>query len=140
MNYLVDTNTVSEWVKPRPDEGVIRWFAEIDEDQVFLSVVTIAELRHGAELLSDGARRSRLEAWLEWELPGRFEGRIISIGPDIAERWGVLTAMGKKIGRTIPVMDAFLAATAEIHGLELVTRNTADFERLGLPLINPWTS
>ncbi len=140
MSYLVDTNTVSEWVKPRPDEGVIRWFAEVDEEEVYLSVVSIAELRHGAERLAPGGRRTRLETWLEDELPGRFEGRVISIGPDIAERWGVLTARGKAIGRTIPVMDAFLAATAEIHGLELVTRNTADFERLGVPLINPWTS
>jgi len=138
MSFLLDTNVVSEWVKPRPDAGVISWLAAADEDRVFLSVVTIAELRHGIERLAAGARRRRLDDWLRNELPRRFEGRILFIDGAVADLWGTMVARGEAAGRPISVMDAFIAATAGVHGLTLVTRNAPDFESILKPIVNPW--
>jgi predicted nucleic acid-binding protein len=138
VSFLLDTNIVSEWVKPRPDPGVIRWLADVDEDRVFLSVVTLAELRHGIERLADGSRRRRLDAWLRDELPPRFEGRLLSVDAAIADRWGELVARREAAGRPISVIDAFIAATANVHALTLVTRNEADFESAVNEIVNPW--
>lgn len=138
MNYLLDTNVVSEWIKPRPNPGVIAWTASVDEDRVFLSVVTITDLRHGIERLPRGSHRRRLDEWLRDELPLRFEGRLLTIDAGIADLWGKMVARAEEGGRRITAMDAFLAATAEAHGLVLVTRNPADFEGLVPATINPW--
>lgn len=139
MNYLLDTNVVSEWVKPRPDPGVVAWLAEADEDRVFISVITLAELRHGVERMATGARRGRLDTWLRDELPLRFEGRALPVDGAVAEAWGKTMARGQAAGRPVSAMDAFVAATAEVHGLTLVTRNVSDFVVLGQPIVNPWT-
>jgi predicted nucleic acid-binding protein len=138
VSFLLDTNVISEWVKPRPDPHVIAWLAEIDEDRTFLSVASFAEIRRGIELLPDGRRRDRLAAWLAEELPSRFEGRILPIDRDICETWGVLMVRGKKAGVTLGSIDAFFAATAEARRLTLVTRNIKDFVPLGILLFNPW--
>jgi len=140
VSFLLDTNVVSEWVKPRPDPGLIAWCESVDEDRTFISVVTLAELRYGTERLSAGARRTRLENWLHHELPARFEGRILSIDAAIAHAWGKAVAHGDREGRPSNTMDAFLAATAEIHHLTLVTRNAADFRGLTKSVMNPWKS
>ena len=140
MSSLLDTNIVSEWVKPRPNPGVITWLAEADEDRVFLSVVTLAELRYGIERMPLGARRNRLNLWLREELPLRFAGRILPVSPAIAEAWGQIAARSQAGGRTMSIMDAFLAATAEVHQLTMITRNVADFSVLGRSVFNPWTS
>ena len=139
MSFLLDTNLVSEWTKPRPNAGVVRWLAQIDEDEVFLSVVTFAELRRGIERLPADARRQRLDEWLRSELPLRFEGRIVGIDGAIADEWGRLVARREARGRTIHAMDALIAATAHVHDLTLVTRNTVDFEASVKSLLNPWT-
>lgn len=138
LDFLLDTNVVSEWVKPRPDPGVVTWLAEIDEDRAFISVVTLAELRHGIERLAPGARRSRLDTWLADELPRRFERRILSIDPETAAQWGRVMRRSQVAGRPLSVMDGFIAATAEHHGFTLATRNVSDFEALGLTVFNPW--
>lgn len=138
MNFLLDTNVVSEWMKPRPDIGVITWLAEADEDRVFLSVVTLAELRHGVERMAGGARRNLYDAWLTTELPRRFHSRIIHVDAETSDQWGRVTAKGQSLGRPIGSMDAFLAATALRYDMTLVTRNVADFEALSVPLLNPW--
>ena len=139
MSFLLDTNVVSEWTKPRPNLGVVAWLARVDEDEVFLSVVTFAELRHGIERLPAGARRRRLDEWLGRELPVRFEGRIVGVDGAIADEWGRLVARREARGRAIQAMDALIAATVQVHGLTLVTRNTADFESSVKLLLNPWT-
>jgi toxin FitB len=139
MNFLLDTNVVSEWVKPRPDEGVLAWLAEVDEDRVFLSVMTLAELRFGIERLAAGKRRTRLDAWLQEELPLRFEGRLLPIDRAVADAWGRIVARGEQGGRPISVSDAFVAATAEVHELTLVTRNVGDFEPALKAVLNPWS-
>jgi predicted nucleic acid-binding protein len=138
MNFLLDTNAVSEWVKPRPNPGLIHWIESADEDRVFLSVISLAELRYGVERMPGGARRSRLEQWLRNELPLRFEGRILSVDPNVAEAWGKTVSRSEAMGRPIGVMDAFLAATADVHRLTLVTRNASDFTTLKT-VLNPWS-
>lgn len=138
MSFILDTNVVSEWVKPRPDRNVISWLAEVDEDRVFISVIAFAEIRRGLELLPMGRRRERLAIWLAEELPARFEGRILGIDRHVAETWGVVTVRAQSAGLTLGSMDAFIAAMAEAHGLTLVTRNVKDFEPAGIALFDPW--
>jgi toxin FitB len=138
LNHLLDTSVVSEWIKPQPDAGVIKWLAEADEDRVFLSVVTLAEIRYGIELLPMGARRNRLSNWLRNEVTERFAGRILPVDPSVAEVWGQLLARTKAVGRTLGIMDGFVSATAEVHQMTVVTRNVTHFQGLGHPIFNPW--
>jgi toxin FitB len=139
MSFLLDTNVISEWVKPRPNPGVIAWLAEIDEDRTFVSVITLAELRSGINSLAVGRRRDRLNAWLADELPTRFEGRVLSIDIAVADCWGRITASARTAGRTIHAMDAFLAATADVHQLTVVTRDVLDFQTVGTRVLCPWS-
>src|ERR1700681_1310479 len=138
MDFLLDTNAVSEWVKPRPNPGLIRWMESADEDRIFLSVISLAELRYGVDRMAAGARRSRLEQWLRDELPLRFEGRILTVNSNVAEAWGRTVSRSESLGRRMSAMDAFLSATAEIYRLTLVTRNVSDFPTLKA-VVNPWT-
>lgn len=138
MNYLLDTNVVSEWVKPRPHANVARWIAETNEDHICLSVITFAEILWGIEGMVSGRRRDALRSWLQHELPARFEGRILAVDLAVAESWGVLMSWSSKMGLNLGVVDAFFAATAQVYGLTLVTRNTKHFEKLGVALLNPW--
>lgn len=140
MSFLLDTNVVSEWVKPRPNSGVITWLGDVDEDRVFLSVVNFAELRYGVNRMSAGARRNRLDLWLRETLPLRFENRILPVDSLVGDAWGQLVARSQASGRTMGIMDGFLAATAEVHRLTMVTRNVADFSILGDSILNPWTA
>lgn len=138
MTFLLDTNVVSEWTKPRPDPGVANWLAHVNEDTVFLSVVTFAELRHGIERLPVSKRRKQLDEWLRGDLPLRFEQRILPIDGAVADEWGRLVARHESLGRPIHAMDALIAATAEVHALTLVTRNASDFAASVKSVINPW--
>jgi toxin FitB len=140
VSFLLDTNVVSEWVKPRPNAGVINWLAQVDEDRVFMSVVTLAELRYGIERMPPGRRRTRLEEWVREELPLRFEGRLLLIDDAVADAWGMTVARSEVIGRPMGVMDAFIASTAKVHALKLVTRNGSGFESVVEEIVNPWTT
>jgi len=140
MTFLLDTNVISEWAKPQPNPAVISWLAEVDEDRIFISVITLAELRSGVASLAAGRRRDRLDAWLSLDLPTRFEGRVLPIDASVADGWGRIAAAAKAVGRPIHAMDAFLAATAHIHQLTLVTRDVSDFESAGTPVFCPWSS
>jgi len=139
VTFLLDTNVLSEWTKPRPNTGVVAWLAEVDEDRVFISVVTLAELRHGIERMLAGARRKRLDEWLRDELPLRFEARVLPVDGAVADAWGKIVARAETAGRPIHAMDAFIAATADVHGLTLITRNASDFEVSLKAIVNPWT-
>jgi predicted nucleic acid-binding protein len=138
LSFLLDTNVVSEWVKPRPNPGLIAWMESADEDRIFISVVSLAELRYGVERMAAGRRRSRLEQWLQHELPLRFENRILPVDINVAEAWSRTVSRNEAAGRPIGALDAFLAATAETHRLTLVTRNVSDFPLLKA-VLNPWT-
>ena len=139
MSFLLDTNVVSEWVKPRPEPRVVAWLADADEDGVFISVVTVGELRHGIDRLPSSRRRERLDEWLREELLQRFEGRVLSIDAAVANAWGTIVAQRERKGRPITTMDAFMAATADVHGLTLVTRNASDFRSSVKAVFDPWT-
>ena len=137
MNFLLDTNVISEWVEPQPDRNVIAWLAAADEDRVYISVISLAEIRHGIELLPASRRRERLAQWLIEELPLRFEARVLAIDPAVADNWGVVMARSQKAGRARRD-GCFVAATAETHSLILVTRNLKDFSHAGIALVDPW--
>jgi toxin FitB len=138
LSFLLDTNVVSEWVKPKPAQSVVGWLATVDEDEVFMSVVSFAELRRGVELLDNGRRRQRLETWLTEDLVARFDGRVLQIDLPVAESWGRIAARASRAGRSLNSMDAFFAATAHAYELTLATRNVKDFGDLGIALFNPW--
>jgi toxin FitB len=101
VNFLLDTNVVSEWTKPRPAPRVVDWLAQVDEDTVFLSVLTLAELRHGIERLAASKRRKQLDEWLRGDLPLRFEQRILPIDAAVADEWGRVVARHESLARTI---------------------------------------
>jgi len=140
VNILIDTNVISEMTKPRPDPRVAAFLHEADEDRLFLSVVTLAELSRGVALKTDGKAQRALEAWLANDLAERFSGRVLDIDPPIANAWGDLMASAKRRGLALHVMDGFLAATAMTQRLTLATRNVRDFAPLGVPVFDPWNS
>ncbi len=126
---------VSEPARARPSPRVVAWLDSVPGDALFISVLTLGEIRKGVEKLADARRRERLRLWLESDLPGWFGERVLSIDRAVADRWGRLLA---EIGRPAPSIDSLLAATALHHGLRLATRNTADFAYPGLGVLNPW--
>lgn len=138
MNYLLDTNAISEWAKPRPDPGIIRWLDEVDEDRTYLSVITLGELRKAVERLAIGRRRERLEQWLAADLPDRFTGRVLPIDAAVADEWGRLLARTEQAGTAIGGIEALIAATATVHGMQVVTRNVAHFRQARVRVISPW--
>ena len=136
--FLLDTNVISELIKSEPDGHVLRWIDETEETILFLSVLTLGEIRNGIERLNPGKRRGRLESWLAVDLRLRFQDRILTVTEAIAERWGALSATAARKGRPVPVIDGLLAATALHHDLMLVTRNDRDVRGTGVPTLNPW--
>lgn len=138
MNYLLDTNVLSEVRRPVPNRQVLEWLEQVDEDRVHLSVISIAEIARGVRLLEDGRRKSALAQWLEVELVARFETRLLPVDAETALIWGDLQASARHAGRGLSVMDGWIAAAARRHQLTLVTRNIKDFAELGLPLLDPW--
>lgn len=138
MNTLLDTCVLSDLVKPRPDKGLLAWMESQDESSFRLSVLTLGELGKGISRLPAGAKRSRLQAWLERDLVKRFSGRILSVDAAVAARWGEIQARAEKLDRPMPVIDGLIAATAAVHSLAVVTRNGADMRQSGLEIIDPW--
>ena len=138
MSFLLDTNLVSEWIKPSPNLGVVHWMADADEDRLFMSVITLTELRYGIERLAKSNRKKRLDEWVDGELLPRFEGRILGIDSATANVCGTLIAHSEATGRRVDPMDGFIAATAEVHGLTLVTHTVAHFQSIVTDLVDPW--
>jgi predicted nucleic acid-binding protein len=138
--FLLDTNCISELVRLRPEPRVLEWLEAADETLLYLSVLTLGEIRKGLASLSQGKRRTQLETWLEIDLQTRFANRILSIGSDVADRWGWLAAQAKKRGTTLAIVDGLLAATALHHNLTVVSRNLPDFIDTQVPVLNPWVS
>jgi predicted nucleic acid-binding protein len=138
VSFLLDTKVVSEWVKPQPNAGLAQWTQSVDEDSLFLSVISLTELRYGIDRMASGKRQRRLGQWLRSELPMRFKSRILPVNPSIADTCGKIIRRAEVLGRQIELMDACLAATAEVHSLTLVTRNVHAFAVLEA-VLNPWT-
>jgi hypothetical protein len=135
--FLLDTNVVSELLKPRPNTAVASWLDSIDEALIYLSVLTLGEIRKGITSLAEPKRRASLESWLVNDVVLRFEGRILSIDHPVADRWGRIVGASKT---PLPVIDVLLAATALHHDLTFVTRDTRSVIATGVSLLNPWTS
>lgn len=135
--YLLDTNVLSEMVRPHPDRGVVTWLHGVDDDETFMSVVTIGELRFGVERMPSGRRRCQLEAWLEATID-RFDERILSLDVEVANAVGRLLAQREVAGRPVRGNDASIAGTALRHHLTVVTRNVAHFVDTGVDVLNPW--
>jgi predicted nucleic acid-binding protein len=138
MRFLLDTCVISELVKPRPQRSVAEWVREQPEERLFLSVLTLGELSRGIGRLADGRKKRQLATWLQRDLKPRFAGRWLAVDEEVAERWGMLHADAACQGRTMPVIDGLLAATALVHGMTLVTRNDADVRPSGNMILNPW--
>ena len=136
--FLLDTNCISELVRVKPDRRVMEWMDAADESLLYLSVLTLGEIRKGLASLAQGKRRTRLETWLELELRARFARRILPIDAPVADRWGLLAAQARLKGATLPVIDGLLAATAMHYNLTVVSRNAADFASTQTPVLNPW--
>lgn len=141
MSFLLDTCFVSEFTRRRADEGVVRWLAAQDESALYLSAVTVGELEKGLAQLRDVGRRKRLRGFIEVEIIERFRGRIVCPDQQVWRRWGALCGASERTGGgPLPVVDALIAAVAQVHGLTVVTRNEADFARCEVPVLNPWSS
>jgi len=135
LSYLIDTNVLSELRRKEPNPGVVAWFEERPATTLYVSVLTLGEIRKGIEALGKSKRKLKLLDWLETKLPAFFAGRILPIDEKVADRWGRLLAAA---GRPLPAIDSLLAATALTHGLTLVTRNGDDFPHPDLEIISPW--
>ena len=135
MSYLIDTNVLSELRLKAPNPGVVAWFEERPATTLYLSVLTLGEIRKGVDALPKSKRKLKLLDWgdrIAWFF---FAGRVLPVDLEVADRWGRLIAAA---GRPLPAIDSLLAATAQSHGLSLVTRNTQDFPYQDLDVINPW--
>lgn len=140
MRLLLDTNVLSEVRRPAPEVRVLEWLDRLDEERTFISVVSIAEIRRGVALMDEGRRRQVLAEWLALDLPQRFEKRVLPVDETVALAWGDLMGLAKRRGRGLSSMDGLIGATATAKGLTLATRNTKDFEGLGIELFDPWSA
>jgi len=136
--FLLDTNCISEVVRSKPEPRVLEWMQAADETLLYLSVLTLGEIRKGLAWLPQRKRRTHLESWLEVELQARFSGRILPIDAAVADRWGVLAGAAKRRGISLSAIDGLLAATALQHNLTIVSRNVSDFANTQTPILNPW--
>ena len=140
MAFLLDTNIVSETIKPKPEPRVVDWLETQMPADLFLAAQTIGELVRGARKVKEDARRERFESWIEQDLAQQFEGRVLPFDGPTAALWGRLMGDGDRAGRTPAAADAQIAAVAIHYQLTLITRNVKDFEHFDLKLLNPWQS
>jgi predicted nucleic acid-binding protein len=138
MRYLLDTNVISELIKKHPEPKVVQWVDEQDPALLYLSVITIGEIRKAIEKLADLTRKEKISSWLSSYLLVRFDGRILPITTNIMLRWGMLTGQLEPKGIPLSAFDSLIAASALYEQLTIATRNTDDFREVGVPLFNPW--
>jgi toxin FitB len=136
---LLDTNVLSELRRPRPNRKVVAFVASQPLDLLYVSTVTLAEIRFGIERVTDVARRARLHEWLTHEVRPLFGQRVVEVSEDVLLTWRVLVEEGRKAGHTFSQPDLFIAASALRHGMTVVSRDTSEYERAGVPVVNPWT-
>jgi hypothetical protein len=138
VRYLLDTNVLSEAGRPEPAAGVVAFLDDAPALDLAISTLTVGEIRQGVLQLDPGKRRRRLEKWLAVDLLRQFSGRVLPVDEAVALAWGRLAAAGRQSGRRLPVIDGLLLATAEVHGLTLVTRNVRDCGDRGVAVLDPW--
>jgi predicted nucleic acid-binding protein len=138
IGWLLDTNVLSELRRPRPEPKVVRFVAAQPLDRLFVSTVTFAEIRFGIERVADPSSRGDLQDWLTHRLRPMFDGRALPITEDVMLKWRLLVEEGRQGGHTFSQPDLIIAATALLHGLAVVTRNSGDFVRTRVSVFNPW--
>ena len=138
MNVVLDTCVVSELVARAPEAQVLGWLDALDPRTVYLSVITIGEIQRGIARLPSSRRRATLESWLDDDLVPRFDGQILAIDTAVMRTWGIVVAGAEAGGRTLPVMDGLIPATAITHRCQLATHNGKDFEATGVSIVDPW--
>jgi len=136
--WLLDTNVLSELRRAKPEPNVVSFVAAQALDLLYVSTVTFAEIRFGIEIIADATRRAELGDWLTHKFRPMFEQRVLPVSEDVILKWRLLVEDGRKAGHTFSQPDLFIAATALHHGLTVVTRDAADFERARAPVLNPW--
>ena len=135
MSYLIDTNVISELVKGKQNVKVVEWFESVSDQDLYLSALTIGEIRKGIEKIQNSEKKEKIRLWLDQELPSWFDNRILAIDKHVANKWGLIQS---KTTKTLPAIDSLIAATALHFDLILVTRNVKDFDYPGLEIINPF--
>ena len=138
--WLLDTNVLSELRRPRPERKVVAFVTAQVLDTLYVSAVTLAEIRFGIELLDDAGRRAELNDWLTHKVRPTFLQRVLPVTEDIMFKWRLLVEDGRKAGHTFSQPDLIIAATALEHGLTLVSRDTNDYEKARVSVLNPWTA
>ena len=138
MNYLLDTCVISELVNRRPNASVMEWLGRQDPESLYLSYITVGELKKGIAKRGGDARAKVLEKWLQSEGIGMYADRILPVENAVAQEWGRICGEAERIGKKRPVIDALIAATALVHGMKLVTRNVEDMAGMGVPILNPF--
>ena len=138
MRYILDTNIVSELINKLPNQKVTAWVKDIDRKNLYLSVITIGEIRKGVEKLPKSSRRKNIQDWFEKELLIGFEERILPLDLSVILLWGELVGELEKKGRKLPTLDSLIAATTKYHNYTLVTRNIKDFDGIDIMLFNPF--
>ena len=137
-DWLLDTNVLSELRRPRPAAKVVAFVAAQPLESLHVSAVTLAEIRFGIERVADVGRRAELNDWLTHKVRLLFAQRVLPVSEDIMFKWRLLVEEGRKSGHTFSQPDLIIAATALEHGLTVVSRDTADYEKARVPVINPW--
>ena len=138
--WLLDTNILSELRRPKPEVKVLAFIAGQSLDLLFVSTVTLAEIRFGIELVTDASRRAELNDWLTHQVRPMFDQRVLPVSDDVMFKWRLLVEDGRKAGHTFSQPDLIIAATALHHGLTLVSRDTGDFQKARVALHNPWAA
>ena len=138
MNYLLDTNIISELISKTPNKKVMAFISDLDEERLYLSVITIGEIKSGIEKLDDGKKKETLLHWLENDLLIRFHNRIVEIDIEVMLQWGKIHTELKKMGKPLPVMDSIIGSIAQAKNFILLTRNEKDFKHLDIQMINPF--
>jgi len=138
LNYLLDTNIISELISKNPNKKVVDFILNLDEENLYLSVITIGEIKSGIEKLDNGQKKEKLLCWLENDLLRRFSKRIIDVDVEVMLQWGIINTQLKKIGKPLPVMDSLIGAIAQTKHLILLTRNEKDFKNIDIEIINPF--
>jgi predicted nucleic acid-binding protein len=138
MRYILDTNIISELIIKLPDQNVVTWVKNVNRDDLFLSVITIGEIKKGITKLPQSLRKDNIQNWFESELLTDFEARILPLDLSVMLVWGELIGKLEKKGRNLPTLDSLIAATTRYYDLTLVTRNTKDFEGIGIKIFNPF--
>ena len=137
-DWLLDTNVLSELRRKKPERKVVAFVNDQPLETLFISSVTLAEIRYGIESVNDAGRRAELNAWLSQRVRPMFEQRVLPVSEDVMLKWRLVVEQGRKSGHTFSQPDLIIAATALQHGLTVVTRDVAEFEQAGAVVLNPW--